>query len=49
VVLVLEIGLFEVWRLLGALLAALVLASSVVALPMLVVTPVSVMAAVKAS
>ena len=48
-VLVLEIGLFEVWRLLGALLAALVLASSVVALPMPVVIPVSVMAAVKAS
>jgi uncharacterized membrane protein len=49
VVLVREVGLFEVWLLLGALLAAPVFASSVVALPMLVDTQVSVMAAVKAS
>jgi uncharacterized membrane protein len=49
VVLVREIGLFEAWLLLGAVLAAPVFASSVVALPMLVDTPVSVMTAVKAS
>ncbi|MDP2416882.1 MAG: DUF2189 domain-containing protein [Hydrogenophaga sp.] len=44
VVLVREIGLFEVWLLLGALLAAPVFASSVVAIPMLVDTsaPISV-------
>ena len=44
-----EIGLFEAWLLLGALLAAPVFASSVVAMPMLVDTGDSVMAAVKAS
>ncbi len=49
VVLVPEVGLFEAWLLLGALLAAPVFASSVVALPMLVDTPASVMEAVKAS
>jgi uncharacterized membrane protein len=49
VVLVREVGLFEVWLLLGALLAAPVFASSVVALPMLVDTRAPVMAAVKAS
>lgn len=49
VVLVREVGLFEAWLLLGALLAAPVFASSVVALPMLVDTRVSVMAAVRAS
>lgn len=49
VVLVRELGLFEVWLLLGALLAAPVYASTVVALPMLVDQPVGVMAAVKAS
>ena len=38
VVLVPEVGLFEVWLLLGALLAAPVFASTVVALPMLVDT-----------
>lgn len=49
VVLVREAGLFEVWLLLGAVLAAPVFASSVVALPMLVDSRVSVMAAVRAS
>ena len=49
VVLVREVGLFEVWLLLGALLAAPVFASTVVALPMLVDTRAPVMAAVKAS
>lgn len=49
VVLVREIGLFEVWLLLGALLAAPVFASSVVALPMLLDTRASVMDAVRAS
>jgi uncharacterized membrane protein len=50
VVLVREVGLFEVWLLLGALLAAPVFASSVVALPMLVDKHhVSVQQAVKAS
>jgi uncharacterized membrane protein len=49
VVLVREIGLFEIWLLLGALLAAPVFASSVVALPMLVDTPVSVGTAVSTS
>ena len=49
VVLVQEVGLFEAWLLLGALLAAPVFASTVVALPMLVDTRASVMAAVKAS
>ena len=49
VVLVRELGLFEVWLLLGALLAAPVYASTVVALPMLVDQPVGVMAAVQAS
>lgn len=42
VVLAREIGLFELWMLLGALLAAPVFASSVVAIPLLVDTPVSV-------
>ena len=46
VVLVREVGLFEVWLLLGALLAAPVFASTVVALPMLVDQQVSVMEAV---
>jgi uncharacterized membrane protein len=46
VVLVREIGLFEVWLLLGVLLAAPVFASSVVALPMLVDTTVPVSMAV---
>lgn len=46
VVLVRDIGLFEVWLLLGALLAAPVFASTVVALPMLVDRPVTVHAAV---
>lgn len=49
VVLVRELGLFEVWLLLGALLAAPVYASTVVALPMLVDRPVGVMTAVQAS
>lgn len=49
VVLAREIGLFEAWLLLGALLAAPVFASSVVALPMLVDTRVSVMTAVRTS
>ena len=49
VVLVREIGLFEVWLLLGALLAAPVFASTVVALPMLVDTRASVMEAVAES
>jgi len=40
-----QIGLFEVWVLLGALLAAPVFASSVVALPMLVDTTASVQTA----
>jgi uncharacterized membrane protein len=46
VVLVREIGLFEIWLLLGALLAAPVFASTVVALPMLVDRSVPVSAAV---
>lgn len=46
VVLVREIGLFEAWLLLGALLAAPVFASSVVAIPMLVDTSVPVSMAV---
>jgi uncharacterized membrane protein len=46
VVLVREIGLFEVWLLLGALLAAPVFASSVVAIPMLVDTSVPISMAV---
>jgi uncharacterized membrane protein len=46
VVLVKPLGLFEVWLLLGALLAAPVFASSVVALPMLVDTSVPVSMAV---
>jgi uncharacterized membrane protein len=49
VVLVREIGLFEVWLLMGALLAAPVFASTVVALPMLVDTRASVMEAVAES
>lgn len=49
VVLVREVGLFEVWLLLGALLAAPVYASTVVALPMLVDTRASVMEAVAES
>jgi uncharacterized membrane protein len=49
VVLVREVGLFEAWLLLGAVLAAPVFASSVVALPMLVDTRASVMEAVRAS
>ena len=49
VVLVRELGLFEVWLLLGVLLAAPVFASSVVALPMLVDTSVPVSMAVMSS
>ena len=49
VVLVREIGLFEVWLLLGALLAAPVFASTLVALPMLVDRPVAVSTAVARS
>jgi len=49
VVLVRELGLFEVWVLLGALLAAPVYASSVIALPMLVDTSVPVSMAVAQS
>ena len=49
VVLVREVGLFEVWLLLGVLLAAPVFASSVVALPMLVDTTVPVSMAVTTS
>lgn len=49
VVLVREVGLFEVWLLLGALLAAPVFASSVVAIPMLVDTSAPVGAAVAQS
>lgn len=49
VVLVPELGLFEVWLLLGVLLAAPVFASSVVALPMLVDTSVPVSMAVMTS
>lgn len=49
VVLVREIGLFEVWLLLGALLAAPIFASSVVTMPMLVDTRVTVAVAVSAS
>ncbi|MBA4265519.1 MAG: hypothetical protein C0453_10585 [Comamonadaceae bacterium] len=49
VVLVPEPGLFEVWVLLGALLAAPVYASSVIALPMLVDTSVPVSMAVAQS
>ncbi len=46
VVLVRRVGLFEAWLVLGALLAAPVFASTVVALPMLVDQPVSVRTAV---
>jgi uncharacterized membrane protein len=49
VVLVREVGLFEAWLLLGALLAAPVFASTVVALPMLVDTQASVMGALRES
>jgi len=49
VVLVREVGLFEAWLLFGALLAAPVFASTVVALPMLVDTQAPVMVALKAS
>ena len=49
VVLVREVGLFEVWLLMGALLAAPVFASSVVAIPMLVDKSVPVSMAVSAS
>jgi len=49
VVLVREVGLFEVWLLMGALLAAPVFASSVVAIPMLVDSPVAVSIAVAES
>jgi uncharacterized membrane protein len=49
VVLAPQVGLFEVWLLLGALLAAPVFASSVVALPMLVDTSVPVSMAVARS
>jgi uncharacterized membrane protein len=49
VVLVRQVGLFEVWLLLGALLAAPVFASTVVALPMLVDTRATVMEAVAES
>lgn len=41
-----EVGLFEVWLLMGALLAAPIFASSVMAIPMLVDTPVPVSLAV---
>jgi len=44
-----KVGLFEVWVLLGALLAAPVFASTVVALPMLVDTPAPVRVAVTTS
>ncbi|MCU0926253.1 MAG: DUF2189 domain-containing protein [Hydrogenophaga sp.] len=46
VVLQQELGLFEVWLLMGALLAAPIFASSVMAIPMLVDTPVPVSTAV---
>lgn len=46
VVLVREIGLFEIWLLMGAVLAAPVFASTLVALPMLVDRPVNVSTAV---
>lgn len=49
VVLVKEVGLFEVWLLVGSLLAAPVFASSVVAIPMLVDKSVPVSMAVTAS
>lgn len=49
VVLVPEIGLFEIWLLMGALLAAPVFASSVMAIPMLVDTSVPVSMAVAES
>lgn len=49
VVLVREIGLFEIWLLMGALLAAPVFASSVMAIPMLVDTSVPVSMAVAES
>jgi uncharacterized membrane protein len=49
VVLVREVGLFEVWILVGSLLAAPVFASSVVAIPMLVDKTVPVSMAVTAS
>ena len=49
VVLVKEVGLFEVWILVGSLLAAPVFASSVVAIPMLVDKSVPVSMAVTAS
>jgi len=49
VVLAREVGLFEAWLLLGALLTAPVFASTVVALPMLVDTQAPVMVALKAS
>jgi uncharacterized membrane protein len=49
VVLVREIGLFEVWLLMGALLAAPVFASSVVAIPMLVDTQEPISSAVAES
>lgn len=49
VVLVPELGLFEIWVMLGALLAAPVFASSVIALPMLVDTSVPVSMAVAQS
>lgn len=49
VVLVGEVGLFELWLLLGAALAAPVFASSVVAIPMLVDTPATVRQAVTES
>jgi uncharacterized membrane protein len=49
VVLAREVGLFEAWLLLGAVLAAPVFASSVVALPILVDTRASVMESVRAS
>lgn len=49
VVLVREVGLFEAWLVLGALLAAPVFASSVVAIPMLVDKSVPVSMAVSAS
>jgi uncharacterized membrane protein len=49
VVLVRELGLFEIWLLMGALLAAPVFASSVMAIPILVDTTVPVSMAVAES
>jgi uncharacterized membrane protein len=49
VVLTSQLGLFELWMILGGFLAAPMFASSVVAIPMLVDTPTSVLQAVQAS